>query len=166
MRVYYFAHAVSPVDGETLDNNIADAIALYRAIQRANPGVLILAPWLLELITGVGDDAIPAEREQGIARCLATCAIRDLSGIILAGPRVSYGGMLSELIEIFESQRVVEVHRVRTLDDDLRIRPLRTVDECARILCHAGRVAPIAQARSTEIEILDAMEARLRRGRS
>lgn len=165
MRAYYFAHAVCPIEGETLAGNIADATALYRAIQRANPGVAILAPWLLELITGTSDDAIPAEREQGLARCLATCAIRDLSGIIIAGPRVSHGGMLDELIKLFESDRFVEVHRVRTLDDDLRIRPLRTVDECARILCHAGRFAPIGQARATEIEILEAMEARLRRGR-
>lgn len=166
MRVYYFAHAVSPINGETTAGNIATAMELYRAIQRANPGVLILAPWLLELVTGVGDDAVPEDRKRGLARCIATCAIRDLSGIILAGPRISTGGMLDETIAMFEHDRLVEVHRVRSIVDDLIIRPLRTVDECARILCHAGRVAPIAQARATEIELLDAMEARLRRGRS
>lgn len=166
MRVYYFAHAVSPINGETAAGNIATAMELYRAIQRANPGVLILAPWLLELVTGVGDDAVPEDRKRGLARCIATCAIRDLSGIILAGPRISTGGMLDETIAMFEHDGLVEVHRVRSIVDDLIIRPLRTVDECARILCHAGRVAPIAQARRIEIELLDAMEARLRRGRS
>ena len=166
MRVYYFAHAVSPIDGETLSGNIASAMELYRAIQRANPESLILAPWLLELVTGVGDDAVPEDRKRGLARCLATCAIRDLSGIIFAGPRISTGGMLDETISMFERDGLVEVHRVRSIVDDLIIRPLRTVDECARILCHAGRVAPIAQARQIESELLDAMEARLRRGRS
>lgn len=161
MRRYYFAHAVSPVEGETLTGNIAAATALYRAVQRANPEVLVLAPWLLELITGASDDAVPAERAQGLARCLATCEIRDLSGIILAGPRVSTGGMLSELLAVFGSERVVEVHRVRTLESDLRIRPLGKLDVCARIMYHAGRLAPIAQARATEIEILQAIEYRL-----
>ena len=166
MRSYYFAHAVSPIDGETTAGNIAAAIALYHAIQRANQQVLLLAPWLLELMSGVGNDAVPEDRMRGLARCIATCAIGDLSGIVLAGSRISAGGMLDETITMFESDRLVEVHRIRSLDSDLHIRPLRTVDECARILCHARRVAPIAQARETEIELLDAMETRLRRGRS
>jgi hypothetical protein len=166
MKIYYYAHAVSPINDETLAGNIAAALALYRAIQLANHEVLILAPWLLELVTGVGDDAVPEDRRRGLARCFATCAIRDLSGIILAGPRISPGGMLDETIAMFERNRFVEVHRVRSIVDDLIIRPLHTVDEYARILCHAGRVAPIGHARATEIELLDAMEARLRRGRS
>jgi hypothetical protein len=69
--------------------------------------------------------------------------------------RISTGGMLDETIAMFERDGLVEVHRVRNIVDDLIIRPLRTVDECARILCHAGRVAPIDQPTIIELAFLD-----------
>ena len=74
-RVIYLAHPLRPRRGESVAGNLASAERYLRALVRA--GVTAVAPWILELRLGLGDDAVEEERrlrEAALARCEAVAA--------------------------------------------------------------------------------------------
>lgn len=93
MDLIYLAHPVRPPPGstETVESNLRDAEWWLTHLQRANPGVAIIAPWILELRLGIGDEAVPEDRVRGLARCREAAAACD--AILLCGPRISSGSL-------------------------------------------------------------------------
>lgn len=119
MDLIYLAHPVAPVGDETVASNLDSAERWLVALQRANPGVAFVAPWIQELRLGIGDDSSPEDRARGIARCRAAAARCD--GIALCGPRISRG-MLAETIAIapaYYTRRRPVVHRFLDHDQSL-----------------------------------------------
>lgn len=119
MSLIYLAHPVAPLPGstETLETNLADAEWWLTALQRANPDVAIIAPWIQELRLCIGDDSDPESRRRGLARCRIAASRCD--EIILCGQRISRG-MLQEL-EAYRSRSAPWVvhrflHREQCLD--------------------------------------------------
>lgn len=110
MDLIYLAHPVRPLPGSprTVEANLASAEWWLAHLQRANPEVAIVAPWLQSLRLGVDDDGNPTRRRQGLARAVA--ATKRCDGIILCGPRIS-SGMLAELLGL---RRDGIVHRFRS----------------------------------------------------
>lgn len=113
MELLYLAHPLRPLHGstETLDGNLDDAEWWLANLQRANPDVAIIAPWIQEIRLGVGRETSAEDRARGIARCQAA-ALR-CNGILLCGPRISTG-MLTELAcTAGQVSRFPVVHRFR-----------------------------------------------------
>ncbi len=98
--IYYLAHPVRPVDGETLEGNLAAALRWlhFFNLHGWEWHMDVIAPWLAELMVPVVDrDAYEAkQRTAAMARNLrvAGCCM----GIVLCGPRLSTG-MSEELAE-------------------------------------------------------------------
>ena len=95
MNVYYLAHPVRPLPGstETVESNLRDAEWWLVTLQRANPGVAIIAPWIQEIRLGVGDDAVPAHRASGIKRCYGVASMLGITGVLITGPRIGEGSL-------------------------------------------------------------------------
>lgn len=113
MELLYLAHPVRPLFGstETVDGNLDDAEWWLANLQRANPGVAIIAPWIQTLRLGVDMDSDEKLRAQGLAR--AQAAALRCNGILLCGPRIS-NGMLAELAcTAGQVNRYPVVHRFR-----------------------------------------------------
>lgn len=89
MRLIYLAHPVSPLDGETVESNLASAERWLVGLSARNPDAVFLAPWIQALRLGIGDDSDPVSRELGLQGCEAVAAACD--EIVLCGPRVSRG---------------------------------------------------------------------------
>jgi hypothetical protein len=122
----YLAHPVAPPPGstETVDSNLDDAESDLVALQRANPDMAIVAPWIQELRLRIGVDFDPESRRRGLARCRATAARCD--GIVLCGPRIS-SGMLGELTA-YRTERPAPwtIHRFLRRDQSLNLGMART----------------------------------------
>lgn len=112
----YFAHPVSPRGTETVESNVRDAKAILCALQRANPDVVIVAQWMLEIIAEIGRDDVPEERKAGLHRCIALAGSGVFSGIVVTGPRIGTGS-LAEIRAVCSagrhSRRLTTIHRVR-----------------------------------------------------
>ncbi len=85
MKVIYMAAALSPIDGETREGNIARAKKLYRDLCIDHEG-LFLAGWILNC--EVFDES-PEARFLGMQRNLRTIELCD--ELWMVGPRVSNG---------------------------------------------------------------------------
>lgn len=125
MDLIYIAHPVRPLPGsaETVESNLRDAERWLFNLQRANPGVAFIAPWITCLDLGIDDDADPVLRAQGLARCRAV--VGRCTGIALCGPRISRG-MLIEADALSLSRSISVFHRFRDREQSLVLeqRPL------------------------------------------
>ena len=91
----YLIHPVSPVEGESFDDNLSSAERYLVALQRALPEHEVAAPWIQEIRLGVGRDHVPEERERGLRRCERWAARAD--ALAVCGPRIS-SGMVREIL--------------------------------------------------------------------
>lgn len=137
MDLIYLAHPLRPLPGstETVDSNLDDAEWWLAALQRANPGVAIIAPWIQELRLGVGDEAAAEDRARGLARCRATA--ERCNGIALCGPRIS-SGKLGELESVACGRHAPMVHRFSDRRQDLVLPPRHRM-----VFCDFADVTPV-----------------------
>lgn len=124
MDLIYLAHPLraSPGSTETVESNLRDAEWWLTNLQRANPSVAIIAPWILELRLGIGDEAVPEDRVRGLARCREAAAACD--AILLCGPRIGSGSLGETIAHAGDRRRVNVIHRFRDRGQDL-VLPLR-----------------------------------------
>lgn len=118
MDVYYLAHPVSTLGNETVESNLAEAERWLVALQRANPRVAIIAPWIQEIRLGIGDENNPEHRRLGLQRDYAVAAMKGLTGIAITGKRIG-SGSLGELRAMAEGCWSPVVHRFRGHDQNI-----------------------------------------------
>ena len=87
-QLIYLAHQVS---GD-VPANLASASRLLGQLRRLEPGHVISAPWLANMLAGIDDDADPRCRARALWECQRIAARFD--GIVLVGPRISIGMQL------------------------------------------------------------------------
>lgn len=138
MDLIYLAHPLRPLPGstETVESNLSDAEWWLTNLQRANPGAAIIAPWILELRLGIGDDAVPEDRVRGLARCHA--AAERCSAILLCGPRISSGKLTEIMAHAGDRRRVNVIHRFRDRNQDLVLPPRHRL-----LFCDFADVTPV-----------------------
>lgn len=97
----YMTHPVAPYNLYTLDypqvkethttlQNLASAKRWLRALQDANPNVVVIAPWVTAC--EIYDDANPEERAEGLLR--ACYVVGRCDAIVLVGGRLGNGMMV------------------------------------------------------------------------
>lgn len=163
MDLIYLAHPVRPLPGttETVESNLRDAEWWLHHLQRANPGVAIIAPWIHEFRIGVGDDSDESQgRPAGLDRCRAV--VGRCTGIALCGPRISRG-MLIEAEALSFSRSLPVFHRFRDRKEDplFDLRPIAPLDEWGSPIFMHGILygsVPVT-ALDTAMELLAAFEA-------
>lgn len=121
MNVYYLAHPVRPLPGstETVESNLRDAEWWLVTLQRANPGVAIIAPWIQEIRLGVGEDTNPEHRQLGLRRCYGVASMPGITGVLVCGPRIGEGS-LGEIRAAADLEGT-DVHRFIRRDQDMQI---------------------------------------------
>lgn len=144
MDLIYLAHPLRPPPGstETVESNLRDAEWWLTNLQRANPGVAIIAPWILELRLGIGDEAVPEDRVRGLARCREAAAACD--AILLCGPRIGSGSLSETMAHADDHsgwaarRRVPVIHRFRDRDQDLVLPPRHRM-----VFCDFADITPV-----------------------
>ena len=86
MKLYYFAHPVRPEAGETEDENLEKALAIYKSL--IDYGLYVVMPWCVDCCLYPGDTA-PRPIDWFLQKDAEL--VRRCDGIITAGPRVSRG---------------------------------------------------------------------------
>lgn len=128
MEVVYLAHPVRPVGTETLESNLRDAERWLVDLQRANPRVAFIAPWLLELRLGIGRDDDPTDRSLALDRCFAVAGSNGVTAFAACGPRVS-PGVFGELRSAADPRPIV-VHRFRDRGQSMVLAPRHRARTC------------------------------------
>lgn len=136
MDLIYLAHPLraSPGSTETVESNLRDAEWWLTNLQRANPSVAIIAPWILELRLGIGDEAVPEDRVRGLARCREAAAACD--AIAICGPRIGSGSLAETMAHADDfsgwaaRRRVPVIHRFRDRGQDPVLPPRHRMVFC------------------------------------
>lgn len=137
MDLIYLAHPLRPPPGstETIESNLDDAEWWLAALQRANPGVAIIAPWIQELRFGLDDEGA------GLARGKAAAAA--CNAIAVCGPRIGSGSLGEIMAHTGDRRRVPVIHRFRDRDQDLVLPPRHRL-----LFCDFADLTPVWLRRS------------------
>lgn len=126
MDLIYLAHPVRPRPGstDTVAANLESARWWLYHLQRANPGVAFVSQWILEMSLGIGEDANPQHRTDGIARCIGMAGCGAIRGIAICGTHIGSGSLAeTRTIGQFSAGLVPVIHRFRDRDQDLVLPP-------------------------------------------
>ncbi len=92
------------VGNYTAELNITNAQRWLKVLQIANPGVVLIAPWIGQYLAWPEVDSVPAMRRAAIGRNLAV--IKRCDGLVLVGGRITEG-MLHEADFAEQSNKLI-----------------------------------------------------------
>lgn len=93
-RLWYMAHCLTPIEGETLEGNLASAKNHLLSFLKHRKN-RVIAPWIAHVETLLPFFEIMTPEERKAAEVFGMDVdldvVRRCDGIILTGPRISYG---------------------------------------------------------------------------